>query len=65
MYALTVTFLSCLLYCFHKLKASRNVSDKRELDSSFLQAYEHDDKEVLVTHRDGRTTRVTVTYAEY
>lgn len=58
-------FYRCLLYCFHKFKPSRNVSDGTELDNSFLQAYEHNDKEVLVTHRDGRTTRVTVTYAEY
>lgn len=41
------------------------MSDEIELDDSWLQAYEHDDKEVLVTHRDGRTTTVTVTYAEY
>ena len=40
--------------------------NKSELDSnSTHRIYKHGDKEVLVTRSDGRTSKVTVTYAEF
>ena len=64
-------YYSRLLYCFQKCKTFQNMNtyDESELDNNFTRnvsrIYKHSDKEVVVTRSDGRTSKVTVTYAEY
>lgn len=54
-------FLSFLLNCFQKCKASQDTYDKSLLSSVSLRVYKHDDSGVVVTHRDGHTTKIPTT----
>ena len=57
-----------MLYCFCKSKIFLNayVNDEPSHGSdSGVRIYDHNDGNVLVTHGDGRVSKVTVTYAEF
>ena len=57
-----------MLYCFCKSKIFLNayVNDESSLGSdSGVRIYDHNDGDVLVTHGDGRVSKVTVMYAEF
>ena len=59
-----------MLYCFCKSKIFLNayVNDEPShgmRSDSGVRIYDHNDGNVLVTHGDGRVSKVTVTYAEF
>ena len=53
-----------LLHCFQKCKASQDTNDVSEIESVSIREYRRSDSGVLVTRRNGCTTKVPSTIIE-